>query len=76
MVQPNAEYKPIDPRLIYQYSSVQGDKPVGYVEDGFQRNLSTAPTVPTGYYTGPPSQSYASYSPIQGQSPRQSGLFE
>jgi hypothetical protein len=40
------------------------NNPIGYVEDGYQRNLSTAPTLPfpmntlngspySGYYTGP-----------------------
>lgn len=38
----------MDPKLIYNYSSTQyRHNPIGYVEDGFQRNLSTAPTLIT-----------------------------
>jgi hypothetical protein len=45
-VRPDAQFKPIDPKLLYQYSGSQqtGTKPVGYVEDGYRRYLSTSPS--------------------------------
>lgn len=60
-VRQDAEFKPIDPKLIYNYSNQYSHNPIGYVEDGYQRNLSTAPTIQNisnysyqgGYYTGP-----------------------
>ena len=43
-VRSDAEYRKIDPRLIYNYSTVNRENPIGYVENGYERNLSTAPT--------------------------------
>jgi hypothetical protein len=47
-VRQDAEFRPIDPKLIYKYSAEHKDHPIGYVEDGYQRNLSTAPSLPNG----------------------------
>lgn len=43
-VQPNAEFRPIDPKLLYNYTSNTNNafNPVGYVEDGQRRLLSTS----------------------------------
>lgn len=57
-VRPDAEYRRIDPKLIYNYSAVHREKPIGYVEDGYERNLSTAPTIYSHDYL--PSQTYVS----------------
>jgi hypothetical protein len=45
-VKVDAEYKPIDSTLLYNYSSRPDSKynPVGYVDQGVERNFSTAPT--------------------------------
>jgi hypothetical protein len=58
----------MDPKLIYNYSSTQyRNNPIGYVEDGFQRNLSTAPTLVTTNnnsqlgYTNPNTTSQVGY---------------
>ena len=45
-VKGDAEFKPIDPALIYQYSDRPESrlKNIGYVDQGTSRVLSTAPT--------------------------------
>jgi hypothetical protein len=48
-VRPDAEYKPLAPDLIYKYSNnvYNQQNPVGYVDLGQRRYLSTEPTVIT-----------------------------
>jgi hypothetical protein len=45
-VKPDAEYKPIQSDLLYQYTTntQNSNNPVGYVDLGSRRYLSTAPT--------------------------------
>jgi hypothetical protein len=45
-VRSDAEYKPINSKLLYDYSGNENTKtkPVGYVEDGNRRYLSTSPS--------------------------------
>ena len=45
-IQNDAEFRPIDPQLIYKYSTnnTNAHNPVGYVEDGNRRFLSTSPS--------------------------------
>lgn len=45
-VRGDAQFQPIDPRLLYQYTtkSSNGNNPIGYVEDGNHRFLSTSPS--------------------------------
>ena len=52
-VKPDAQYRPIDPRLIYEYTnnSSNMNNPVGYVEDGNHRFLSTSPSYRSGEQT-------------------------
>jgi hypothetical protein len=48
MVKPNAEFRPIQSDLLYKYVSSETNSqniPVGYVDMGSRRYLSTAPTV-------------------------------
>lgn len=64
-VRPDAVFQQIDPTLIYKYSQEHRSNPVGYVEDGYKRNLSNAPGLTSyvpigqnyqseGYFTGSP----------------------
>lgn len=57
-VRNDAEFKKLDPRLLYEYSSQRGDQPVGYYEDGNHRYMSTAPSNQHSYL-----YNYAPYSP-------------
>lgn len=51
-VKPNAEFRPIDPSLIYNYSSRPESRynHVGYVDQGTHRLLSNTPSYPYNYY--------------------------
>ena len=51
-VKSDAEYRPINPTLIYNYSNKpEGrDHTIGYVDQGTSRVLSTAPTYPNYPY--------------------------
>lgn len=46
-VKPDAEFRPINPTLIYNYSNQAEtkDNPIGYVDQGHYRPFSNAPTM-------------------------------
>jgi hypothetical protein len=87
-VRPDAEYKPIQSDLLYKYANTSQSAqttPIGYVDLGSRRYLSTAPTItnPNLGFSNvhsvnsyiPGLNSYMTGQPIQGTNFQQSQVY-